>query len=183
MKRIALYIISFALLVACVDQIEDTPQLKEAGTLQVSFAYGGNDNVKSHTFNPSSQSIDIEVKMNVEVGWMLSSDADWCVVDEDAVHHGCGTFSLAVKANDGFMDRDDATVTLSAGDFTTSMRVIQYGNVFIIDGVHHIANKGEGSTDLVVKVRDDVQWSINSPEWITTSPGTPTQENGYNTTS
>ena len=131
MKRIILYIISVVFLAACVEPINETPQMQDAGYLEVSFAYGGKDNVKSHTFTPSSQSVEIEVKMNVEVGWMVSSDAEWCVVNEEEAHHGNGTFTLSVKANDGFYDRDDATITLSAGDFTTTMRVIQYGNVFI----------------------------------------------------
>ena len=167
MKRILLYIISVAFLIACVEQINDTPQLKDAGTLEVSFAYGENVNIKSHTFTPSSQSVDIEVKMNVEVGWMVSSDADWCVVNEEEVHHGNGTFSLSVKSNDGFLDRDDATITLSAGDFSTSLRVIQHGNVFILDKEYHLSNKVSGSTDLHLGVREGVNWDLECPEWIT----------------
>ena len=167
MKRIALYIISVALLVACQEKVEDTPQLKDAGTLEVAFAYGDNNNVKSHTFTPSGQSVEIEVKMNVEVGWMVSSDADWCVVDEEEVHHGNGTFTLAVKANDGFLDRDDATVTLSAGDFRTSLRVIQYGNVFVLDKEYQMSNNVAGSTELLVRVREGVKWNLDCPEWIT----------------
>ena len=167
MKRFALYIISVALLVACQEMIDDAPQLKDGGTLEVSFAYGEKSNVKSHTFTPSGQSVEIEVKMNVEVGWMVSSDADWCVVDEEEVHHGNGTFTLAVKANDGFLDRDDATVTLSAGDYRTTLRVIQYGNVFILDREYHLSNKVSGSTDLHLGVREGVQWKLDCPEWIT----------------
>ena len=182
MKRIVLSIISLAFFAACQEQIDEGPQLVDAGTLEVSFAYGGNDNVKSHTFNPSSQSIDVEVKMNVEVGWMVSSDADWCVVNEEEVHHGNGTFSLAVKANDGFQDRDDATVTLSAGDFKTSMRVIQYGNVFLIDKACHLDNRTAGSTELLVKVRTGVQWRYNPSEWIKATPGETTHQDGYDAT-
>lgn len=167
MKRIALYIISIVLLAACQEQIDSTPQLKEAGTLEVSFAYGDSNNVKSHTFTPSSQSVEIEVKMNVEVGWMVSSNAEWCVVDEEEVHHGNGTFTLAVKANDGFFDRNDATVTLSAGDFSTCLSVIQHGNVFILDREYHMSNKVSGSTDLKLGVREGVNWDLECPEWIT----------------
>ena len=167
MKKAVLYILSVILLSACQEQIDDTPKLKEAGTLEVSFAYGDSNNVKSHTFTPSSQSVEIEVKMNVEVGWMVSSDAEWCVVDEEEVHHGNGAFTLAVKANDGFLDRDDATVTLSAGDFSTSLRVIQHGNVFILDREYHLSNKVSGSTDLQLGVREGVNWSLDCPEWIT----------------
>ena len=167
MKKAVLYILSVILLSACQEQIDDTPQLKEAGTLEVSFACGDSNNVRSHTFTPSSQSVEIEVKMNVEVGWMVSSDAEWCVVDEEEVHHGNGAFTLAVKANDGFLDRDDATVTLSAGDFSTSLRVIQHGNVFILDREYHLSNKVSGSTDLQLGVREGVNWSLDCPEWIT----------------
>lgn len=179
MKKIVLYIISVALLVACQVEIDTTPQLKDAGSLEVSFAYGGKENVKSHTFTHSSQSVEIEVKMNVEVGWMVSSDADWCVVNEEEVHHGNGTFSLSVKANDGFLDRDDATVTLSAGDFTTGMRVIQYGNIFILDKEYQLNNKVAGTTELNVKVREGVQWSFHYPEWITASQGEVTCQDGH----
>ena len=182
MKKIVLYIISVALLVACQEEMDTTPQLKDAGSLEVSFAYGGKENVKSHTFTPSSQSVEIEVKMNVEVGWMVSSDADWCVVNEEEVHHGNGTFTIAVKANDGFLDRDDATITLSAGDFTTSMRVIQHGNVFIIDKLYELSNKSAGSTNVLVNVREDVQWSIDCPEWIEASIGETVYENGHGST-
>lgn len=179
MKRIVLLIISVAYFVSCQEEIDDTPQMQDAGTLEVSFAYDGNDNVKSHAFTPAGQAIDIEVKMNVAVGWMVSSDADWCVVDEEEVHRGNGTFSLAVKPNPGFRDRDDATVTLSAGDFTTSMRVIQYGNEFIIDSSYGISNKTQGSKELLVKVRDNIQWKINGPEWISTTLGEATPGDGY----
>ena len=71
MKKAVLYILSVVLLSACQEQIDDTSQLKDEGTLEVSFAYGGNNNVKHYTFTPSGQSVDIEVKMNVEVGWMV----------------------------------------------------------------------------------------------------------------
>lgn len=178
MKRIALYIISVVFLAACVEPINETPQMQDAGYLEVSFAYGGKDNVKSHTFTPSSQSVEIEVKMNVEVGWMVSSDAEWCVVNEEEAHHGNGTFTLSVKANDGFYDRDDATITLSAGDFTTTMRVIQYGNVFILDREYHMSNSAAGTTELLVNVREGVEWNLDYPEWITVSQGETTYEDG-----
>lgn len=178
MKKAVLYILSVVLLSACQEQIDDTSQLKDEGTLEVSFAYGGNNNVKHYTFTPSGQSVDIEVKMNVEVGWMVSSNVDWCVVDEEDVHHGNGTFKLAVKPNDGFQDRDDATVTLSSGDFKTTMRVTQYGNVFIVDKEYQLSNNVAGTTELNLKVREGVEWSIDCPEWITVSQGDPIPEGG-----
>ena len=182
MKRIAFYILFFVLLAACQQREESTRHPKEAGTLEVSFAYGGNDHVKSHTFTSAGQSVEMEVRMNVEVGWKVSSDADWCIVDEEKIHHGNGTFQLAVKANDGFLDRDDATVTLSAGDFTTGLRVIQNGNIFILDKLYELSGRAAGSTRIVVNVRDDVSWSLECPEWISASRGDTEHNSGYSST-
>lgn len=176
MKRIALYIISLVLFAACEEPLKETPQLKDAGTLEVYFAYGNNDDIVSHTFSPAGQSVDIEVQMSAEVGWKVSSDADWCVVDDEARHRGSGKFSLAVTANDSFVNRDDATVTFSAGDFTKHLRVIQCGNTFIIDKVYQVSNKTAGSVDVSVRMPEGTQWHLECPDWVT-------YENGEKTTS
>ena len=176
MKRTALYIISLVLFAACEEPLKETPQLKDAGTLEVYFAYGNNDDIVSHTFSPAGQSVDIEVQMSAEVGWKVSSDADWCVVDDEARHRGSGKFSLAVTANDSFVNRDDATVTFSAGDFTKHLRVIQRGNTFIIDKVYQVSNKTAGSVDVSVRMPEGTQWHLECPDWVT-------YENGEKTTS
>ena len=182
MKRTALYIISLVLFAACEEPLKETPLPKDAGTLELTFAYGGNDDIVSHTFSSSSQAIDVEVRMNTEVGWKVSSDADWCIVDEEQKHRGNGTFSLAVMANDGFVDRDDATVTLTAGDFTKQFRVIQRGNVFIIDKVYELSNRTAGSTDVLVRMPEGTQWHVESPDWVTSSPAETTTADGESRT-
>ncbi|MBQ6689760.1 MAG: BACON domain-containing protein [Bacteroidales bacterium] len=176
MKRTALFIISLVLFAACEEPLKETPQLKDAGTLEVYFAYGNNNDIVSHTFSPASQSVDIEVQISAEVGWKVYSDADWCVVDDEARHRGSGKFSLAVTANDSFVNRDDATVTFSAGDFTKHLRVIQRGNTFIIDKVYQVSNKTAGSVDVSVRMPEGTQWHLECPDWVT-------YENGEKTTS
>ena len=74
MKRTALFIISLILFAACEEPLKETPLPKDAGTLELTFAYGGDDDIVSHTFSSSSQTIDVEVRMNTEVGWKVSSD-------------------------------------------------------------------------------------------------------------
>ena len=182
MKRIAIFLITLVAFVACEDSLKETPQIQDAGTLEVSFAYGENDDIVSHTFSPTSQSIDVEVQMNTQVGWKVSSDADWCVVDNEEKHRGSGTFTLAVTANDGFTDRNDATVTLSAGDFTKQLRVIQRGNVFIIDKVYKLSNRTAGSVDLSVRMLENTQWHLECPDWVTYDLGEPSVVDGESRT-
>ena len=51
----------------------------------------------------SSQTAHVAVSLNAEtVRWTVSSDSDWCVVDEETVHTGSGEFTIEVTANDDF---------------------------------------------------------------------------------
>lgn len=86
----------------------------------------------------SSQTKTVAVALNVEsVHWTVTSDSEWCVVDEETTHVGSGEFTVEVTANEDFKSRD-AVVTLSAGAFTCRMTVDQSGNIFILDKVYSV---------------------------------------------
>ena len=182
MKRTALLIISVILLAACEKEVAEVPEIKELGNLEVSFAYKG-ETVRIVDFSPVSQTAEIEVRMNYDnVGWRVSSDSDWCIVEEDDKHTGSGTFTIAVKSNDAFLDRDEATVTLSAGDYKTSLLVSQSGNIFIIDKIYELHNRVSGSSTLAVSVPEGMEWTMDSPQWVRATKGEEVMENGGVTT-
>lgn len=113
----------------------------------------------------SSQTVRVAVALNVEtVHWTVSSDSDWCVVDEEVNHMGSGEFTLDVTANEGFESRD-AVVTIAAGAFVQRMKVDQSGNIFLLDRIYSVvaANDTEAFD---VQVRTRSTWQPVDSEWI-----------------
>lgn len=113
----------------------------------------------------SSQTRTVAVTLNVEsVHWTVSSDSDWCVVDEEESHVGSGEFTIEVTANEDFKSRD-AIVTLSAGAFTYRMTVDQSGNIFILDKVYSVVAPND-SEAIEVVVKTLSKWQPVDSEWI-----------------
>lgn len=113
----------------------------------------------------SSQTKTVAVALNVEsVHWTVTSDSEWCVVDEETTHVGSGEFTVEVTANEDFKSRD-AVVTLSAGAFTCRMTVDQSGNIFILDKVYSVVGPNDAEAiEVVVKTLS--KWEPVDSEWI-----------------
>ena len=113
----------------------------------------------------SSQTVRVAVELNVQsVHWMVSSDSDWCVVDEEENHVGSGEFTVEVTANEDF-DLRKAVVTITAGAFVQRMSVDQSGNIFILDRIYSVvAANDTGTFDVQVKTRS--AWQPVDSEWI-----------------
>lgn len=113
----------------------------------------------------SSQTKTVAVALNVEsVHWTVTSDSEWCVVDEETTHVGSGEFTVEVTANEDFKSRD-AVVTLSAGAFTCRMTVDQSGNIFILDKVYSVVAPNDAEAiEVVVKTLS--KWQPVDSEWI-----------------
>ena len=113
----------------------------------------------------SSQIKTVAVALNVEsVHWTVTSDSEWCVVDEETSHVGSGEFTVEVTANEDFKSRD-AVVTLSAGAFTCRMTVDQSGNIFILDKVYSVVAPDDTEA-IEVEVRTLSKWQPVDSEWI-----------------
>lgn len=113
----------------------------------------------------SSQTAHVAVSLNAEtVRWTVSSDSDWCVVDEETVHTGSGEFTIEVTANDDFKTRN-AVVTIAAGAYTRQMEVDQSGNIFILDRVYSVVAPGD-TESFDVEVKTLSEWQPVDSEWI-----------------
>ena len=152
---------------SCVEEEAHAPSYKDAGTLEVSFVY--NDAVaKSITLAPASQTITVSAILNYEdVKWNVVSDKPWCLVDDDVIHEGSGTFEVEVMVNEGYDDREPANVSLCAGEYKANLRVTQLGNVFKLDQIFGLGMKNAGSAEIRVKAAEGVDWTISRPDWLT----------------
>ena len=113
----------------------------------------------------SSQTAHVAVSLNAEtVRWTVSSDSDWCVVDEETVHTGSGEFTIEVTANDDFKTRN-AVVTIAAGAYTRQMEVDQSGNIFILNRVYSVVAPGD-TESFDVEVKTLSEWQPVDSEWI-----------------
>lgn len=113
----------------------------------------------------SSQTARVAVTLNAQtVRWTVSSDSEWCVVDEEQIHVGSGEFTVEVTANDDFKTRD-AVVTLSAGAYSCRMSVDQSGNIFILDRIYSVVAPGDTEA-FEVEVRTLSKWQPVDSEWI-----------------
>ena len=167
MKRFAFIIISLVLVLAC-DKDSDSQVDAQDEYLEVSFAYDGND-IQDMELSPLMQTLEIEVTMSHEgVGWKVSSDKEWCVVDDEQTYRGSSKFSVSVSANDELTDREAATITLASGDYKAEFRISQRGKVVVVDKVYALSHGSAGSLDLSVKYRDGIEWTISAPQWLKT---------------
>lgn len=152
---------------SCGNEKMDVPVYKDAGTLEVSFSYK-DAAAKSIILTPAFQTVEIQAILNHEdVRWNVVSDQPWCIVDDETIHEGSGSFTVTVLSNDGYDDREPAVVSLCAGEYKANLRVTQIGNVFILDHVFGLGMKKAGSLEVMVKVEAGVEWTTRQPEWMT----------------
>lgn len=170
MKRyfyILLTVVS-ALAWSCREEIDDTPDYKDAGMLEVSFVYE-ETTAESIVLTPAFQTVEVDALLNIEgIKWKVVSNRPWCIVDDEIIHEGSGKFEITVVANDGYEDRQPATVSLCAGEYKAELSVSQSGNVFIVEQVLGLAMQKSGSTEVTVKVAKGTEWQPKpDSEWIT----------------
>lgn len=121
--------------------------------------------VVTRGLSSSSQTVNVAVKLNVQtIHWTVSSDSEWCVVDEEANHVGDGEFAVAVTGNDDF-DTRNAIVTIQAGSFSHKIQVDQSGNIFILDRTYSAVASGD-TESFDIKVRTQKAWEPVDSEWI-----------------
>ena len=171
MKRYyILFLIAAILTLGCEkEKVDNGPTYQEVGTLEVSFAFNGSA-TRSISLTPMSQTIEVEAILNHDdIKWNVVSDSPWCIVDSEQIHEGSDTFTFTVAENDGYVDREPATLSLCAGRYKADLRVVQVGNTFIIEQVFAIGMKTSGSTEFSIKVQEGVDWDSVQPEWISVS--------------
>lgn len=170
MKRYIYILFAFVALFTwgCEKEIEDNgPTYEEVGNLEVSFAYKGSA-TRSISLTPIAQTVEVEAFLNHDdIKWNVVSDSPWCIVDSEILHKGSGTFTFSVVENDGFVDRDPATLSLCAGRFKANLLVTQVGNSFILEQVFALGMKTSGNTEFIIKVQEGVSWESVQPEWVT----------------
>ena len=172
MKRYIYILCAMAsfLLWSCENEEMHTPTYKDAGQLEVSFVYN-EALAKSITLTPASQTVEVEVKLNHDdVKWNVTSDQSWCIVDDDVIHEGSGSFELTVIPNETYNDREPAEVVFHAGEYEAKLRVTQIGNIFKMDQVFGLGMKNSGSVDISVKTSEGVVWTTKQPDWVTVAP-------------
>ena len=165
-----IYILLFAIAAllgwSCQQEVIDEPVYKDAGMLEVSFAYK-DAAAKSIVLSPAFQTIEVEAILNfADMKWNVISNQPWCIVDDDIIHEGSGTFTITVVENEGYDDREPAVVSLCAGEYKANLRVTQVGNVFVLDQVFGLGMKKAGSAEIMVKVEEGVEWTTLQPDWI-----------------
>ena len=171
MKRYyILFLIAAILTLGCEkEKVDNGPTYHEVGTLEVSFVFNGSA-TRSISLTPMSQTIEVEAILNHDdIKWNVVSDSPWCIVDSEQIHEGSDTFTFSVAENDGYVDREPATLSLCAGRYKADLRVAQVGNAFIIEQVFAVGMKTSGSTEFSIKVQEGVNWDSVQPEWISVS--------------
>ncbi len=180
-----LFAITSFLSLGCENEVMDEPSYKDAGMLEVSFVFNQAP-TKSISLTPAYQTVEVEAILNLDkVKWTVVSDKPWCIVDQNIIREGSGTFEVTVAANEGYDDREPATVSLCAGRYKANLRVTQIGNVFIMDQVFGLGMKKSGKSEVTVKVAEGTQWTTQYPDWMSVDKEVITTANGetvYNMT-
>ncbi len=181
MKRYiyAILLLTATLAAACS---KDTVTEQEFASLEVGYTLSGAE-VRALPVNSSSHNITVDVTLNNQsIYWDVESDAEWCsVVAEN--HRGSGAFTVNIKANEEFTDREPATLTFIAGQFRGhTLKVTQTGNIFIVSQIYAIGAKGEGSADVSVAVVEGIEWDVIEQPWLKAQKGTSSSSDGMVTT-
>lgn len=185
MKRYILYsaLLSLALLTSCskekllMEKEKDALQerIDAASRIDVKYSVDGQE-TKSLNYDNKAQDIRVKVDINdPALIWNVESDRQWCeVVPEE--HKGPGFFTLSVKANEDFENREEATLTFVAGDYRGStITVNQDGSVFLLAQPYFVLSKDSGNfmVNVTVQKEDGVEpeWEISSDSWISATKG------------
>lgn len=165
MKRIVNIIMSSAILFAgcSVDQLEDRP-MTDAGEIHVTYSLDGVE-VNSIELDAQSHLISVDVEINNPgVHWTPSSDQPWCKVIEEK-HYGNGAFKLKIDANDGFFDREEATITFKVGVWEESvLKITQEGNAVLMDKRYVAITKSATTTR--VQLTTPYEYELEQSDWV-----------------
>jgi len=171
---------------SCTDKIspeEDLQQRqKEQVSLSVSFAVDGSD-VTSLAFSHSAMRREIEVTVNNDnLYWNLESNRTWCTV-VPGEHKGSGTIVLDISANEGFEPRDEATLTLVAGEYRGStIKVNQSATAFIIGQPYFVVPVSGGSYTVNVTTLEGTSWTVDGGSWLQVTKGSSSTSGGFTRT-
>lgn len=185
MKRYILYsaLLSLAFLTSCskekllMEKEKDALQerIDAASRIDVKYSVDGQE-TKSLNYDNKAQDIRVKVDINdPALIWNVESDRQWCeVVPEE--HKGPGFFTLSVKANEDFENREEATLTFVAGDYRGStITVNQDGSVFLLAQPYFVLSKDSGNFTVNVTVQkedgEEPEWEISSDSWISATKG------------
>ena len=189
MKRIFTYIVLAALTALAFgckkDEDADRKDLDSRDRVPISVTYSADGaQVSALTFPHGAMQKTIDVSVNNEnLHWNLYSNRPWCKVVQ-AEHVGPGSVTLEIEANEGFEDRDPATLTFVAGEFRgASLTVNQSGSAFIISHPYLLSSKAEQTFEVQIKTLTGTDWSISSgAEWIEPDMGDTSTEDGMSVT-
>ena len=180
-------IIVFAtLLSACAKELSEREKLdnreKDAKQLEVRYLRnGGEVQVLAFNHNAVKARIGVEIN-NPNLKWKVVSNKNWCIVEEED-HLGSGSITLNLPANDGFDDRDPATLTFVAGQYRgASIQVTQTAGAFVISQPYFISGKEGGSWTVNVTTSEGTDWEIEDGGWLTASIGTAVSNDGMTVT-
>lgn len=150
--------------------------------LEVTYTLDGTQ-VKSLPFNSSSRTFTLGVQLNNQnLWWDVESDSEWCKVFSEK-HRGDGSVTITLTANKEYEDRTPATLTFVCGQFRGfELKVLQTGNVFVVDRLFTVSSKTGGSRDIEVSTLEGVTWNIVSDDWMTVTRGEPRTDNGVTLT-
>ena len=184
MKRYLIIYITFiaALFAGCTKDLNDTPEMKDAGVLEVATTIQGEE-VRSLGLSSDNHTVVVDITLNNNnIYWQAVSSQEWCKIDKET-HRGTGSFTIEIERNESFNDRETAEITLTAGAFSTHILTVNhYGNTFIIDQLYSAAPKGAGSTVISVKSKVGIEWNVEGNDWLTATKGATTTSDDFVTT-
>ena len=185
MKKFIHIVMTFAagaLLLASCEKEKQEPKARPAGELEVSILRDGTP-VSVLSLNSLTHVMSLDVKTNNPyVWWKVTSDSDWCQVKE-GTQRGDGKISLVISANESFDDREPATLTFTAGEYTgPSVRVDQSGNVFLMSRNYAMCGAAASEVTDTVTVPEGTAWDFAPSDWIQAVRGTSTTTSGMTST-
>lgn len=140
---------------------------KEAD-IPIVFSFSDNGSlISSLTFDNNAAIKEIEVNVNRDdLVWEVVSNKSWCQV-LPGEHCGPGKFSIRIAANDSFDAREEATLTLVAGEEEyASLEIAQGGADCLLAQRFFICPKDERSLELDVLVKRDKSIRFDCDEWV-----------------
>jgi len=188
MKRYIAYLSMAVLALFAVSCREEEPtdeeilESRETTRLEVSYSSGGAP-IQSLSFTHSAARKVIDVNVNNDnLVWNLVSNRDWLTV-VPGEHRGSGSVILEVAANESFEDRESATLTFVAGEFSGfRFSASQSATAFFIGQPYFVAPRAGGSlTTKVTTIEGDV-WDISGNDWLDVVTTGTSSKDGFTTT-
>lgn len=174
MKHVYLYILSAVLPLGFLSScVKDKPTDQEildsrpVTDLSVSYTVGGAE-ITALRFGHLAGTKTIDVAVNdPNLVWNLVSNRDWCQVVSPS-GKGPGQAVLKVSANDGFDQRENATLTFVAGDYRGfQLNVSQSASAFSLSQPYFLSGPDGDDFEIAVTTRSDLAWDFVSDDFLT----------------